>query len=86
MADRESGGLMDGYALALAFDTDDPEFCRGVEVGRLWEMLHGTDDPIEESVQTSNAEMVLRMAEATGRAVRSEDHGPHKLWVTFDAA
>ena len=37
---------MDGqhYALALAFDTDSPEFVRGVEIGRLWEQLK-TDEP-----------------------------------------
>jgi hypothetical protein len=30
---------MEGYACALEFDTNASEFVRGVEIGRLWEIL-----------------------------------------------
>jgi len=76
---------VDGYACALRFDTDASEFIRGVEVGRLWETLKNTDDPVEEFVHASNAEMVLRLAEATGRPVHSEELNDPWLLVTFDA-
>lgn len=72
------------YGLVLAFDSDDPAFVRGVEIGRLWEMLKPEDGVIEgEIVHTSNAEMVLRMAEATDRPVRSTELGDGWLSVTF---
>jgi hypothetical protein len=77
---------MDGYACALAFDTNAPEFVRGVEIGRLWEIVKQTDDEVEEFVHASNAEMVLRIAEATGRTVRSEELNEPWLLVTFEAA
>jgi hypothetical protein len=77
---------MDGYACALEFDTEATEFVRGVEVGRLWEILKYNPDPIEELVHASNAEMILRMAEATGRSARSEELDDTWLLVSFDAA
>jgi hypothetical protein len=76
----------DAYALALAFDTNASEFIRGVEVGRLWEQLKSEQGPIEEVVHASNAEMVLRLSEATDRAVRAEELDETWLQVTFDAA
>jgi hypothetical protein len=30
-----------GYEVVLAFDTDDPQFVRGFEAGRLWERIKG---------------------------------------------
>jgi hypothetical protein len=76
----------DAYALALAFDTNASEFIRGVEVGRLWEQLKSEQGPIEEVVHARNAEMVLRLSEATDRAVRAEELDETWLQVTFDAA
>lgn len=29
----------DGYTLLLPFDTDEPEFARGFEAGRMWERV-----------------------------------------------
>jgi hypothetical protein len=77
---------MDGqhYALALAFDTDSPEFVRGVEIGRLWEQLK-SDEMVEQGVRTDNAEMILRIAEATGRALRCEELNNEWLHATFEA-
>lgn len=77
---------MDGFACALEFDTTGPAFVRGVEVGRLWEMLKAEDGPVEEIVHTSNAEMILRLSEATERGVQSEELDETWLLVTFDAA
>lgn len=75
----------EGFALALAFDTDASEFARGVEVGRLWETLRATDDPVEEMVHVSNAEMVMRMGEALSRDVRGEEHDDTWMTVRFGA-
>lgn len=63
---------MSDYALALAFDTDDPEFVRGVEVGRLWEQLKAGDAD-GQMFHATNAEMVMRMAESLDLDVRAED-------------
>lgn len=77
---------MDAFALALAFDTNASEFIRGVEVGRLWERLKSEPGPIEEIVHASNAEMILRLSEATERPVRAEELDETWLQATFDAA
>lgn len=77
---------MDGYACALAFDTTTADFVRGVEIGRLWETLKHSPGSVEEIVHASNAEMVLRIAEAVGRPARSEELDETWLLVTFGAA
>lgn len=61
-----------GYERALAFDSADQEFVRGVEVGRAWAELSGCEDYAcrhEHTVQEANAEMMLRVAEGTGHAL-----------------
>lgn len=57
------------YGLVLAFDTDDPQFVRGFEAGRVWTELeravtegHLPTEPV--TVHAANAEMCLRMAES----------------------
>lgn len=75
---------LDGHSLVLAFDTSTSDFVRGAEVGRLWEQLK-SDEPIVQEVHASNAEMLLRMAEATGRALRADDLDDTWLLVHFDA-
>jgi len=72
---------MSVYNLALAFDTDSPEFARGVEVGRLWEMLK-TEGAFIQPIHSENVEMVMRIAEATGRKMRVEDTTDLE-WVTL---
>ena len=76
------------YSLALAFDTDSPDFARGVEIGRLWEQLDRAHpaDMVEQVVHVANAEMVLRIAEARGRAVSSDEHDGTWMTVRFAAA
>ena len=76
--------MEDQYAIALAFDTNSSDFVRGVEIGRLWEQLQ-TDEPIVQEVHTSNAEMLLRMSEATGRPLRADELDETWLLAHFDA-
>jgi hypothetical protein len=71
----------------LLFDTDEAEFARGFEAGRLWTRLReAPDDPLEANVSVENAEMVLRIADATSRHVRSEELGDGWLSVRFGAS
>jgi hypothetical protein len=53
------------WGCVLPFDTDDPEFARGVEVGMLYAELTCTGE-FEGIVRGSNTEMVMRIAEKRG--------------------
>lgn len=75
----------EGHALLLPFDTDDPVFRRGVEVGRIWTLLGERDEEVCETVHADTAEMLIRIGEATDRAFRAEELGNGWLEVTFDA-
>jgi hypothetical protein len=72
-----------GHRPLIAFDTDDPQFARGFEAGRLWTLLREQPDELEEYARGENAEMVLRIAEATGRSVQSEELEDGWLLVRF---
>ncbi len=72
-----------GHACLLPFDTDDVEFARGFEAGRLWALLRASDDEIVECIDASNVEMAMRLAEATGRTVASTELGHDWLEATF---
>ncbi len=81
------GSMEGGHACLLSFDTDSAGFARGFEAGRLWAVLQERPcDQVEELVHASNAEMVLRMAEALGRDVRSEDVDETWIAVFFAPA
>jgi hypothetical protein len=57
------------YGLLLPFDADDPEFVRGFEAGRLWEMMKMVSEDgggFEQTIHATNAEMAMRMAEYLG--------------------
>ena len=74
------------YGLLLPFDRDEPMFAFGFEMGRLWTLLRDVvseHDEYECHAHVENAEMVLRIAEATGRQVVSEELGDGWLGVTF---
>jgi hypothetical protein len=76
---------MAGYGCLLPFDSDDPEFARGFELGRLWELLRERpEDEVLEYAHAANAEMLIRLGEATSRRVRSEELGGGWLSVTFE--
>ena len=68
------------YSLVLAFDSDDPEFTRGFAAGQIWERLEQSGYA-ERLVTTSNAEMVMRIAEAKGLPFSAEDVGYDWLQV-----
>lgn len=77
---------MTEYGLALAFDSDDPEFMRGVEVGLVWACLQSEPaEPVVAQVHAANIEMMLRMSDATHRPIRSEDVNDDWMVVTFGA-
>jgi hypothetical protein len=76
-------------SLLMAFDTDDPEFARGFEVGRLWQQLQAapTLEPFEgELVHANNAEMLMRLGEATGRSATAVEIDSYWLKVSFGPA
>jgi hypothetical protein len=84
--DRDSDAI-EGHGLLLPFDSDEPEFARGFEAGRLWTVLQLQPDERQEVlVHASNAEMALRIAERTGRTVRgAESDDGAWITLTFDA-
>ncbi len=59
------------FGLVLPFDTDDTEFVRGFEAGRLWEQLK-TGESVEQTIHASNSEMAMRICEETGREFSAE--------------
>lgn len=76
-----------GHACLLAFDTDDPQFARGFEAGRIWAVLQAHPaEAVHEYVHASNVEMVMRLAEATGRRVEATELDGDWLEATFSAA
>jgi hypothetical protein len=78
---------VDGHACLLPFDTDDPEFARGFEAGRIWTILHGApEEEVEEIVHAANAEMALRMADRLGRRAQSTELGDDWLAILFGPA
>lgn len=72
----------EAYGLLLEFDRDG-DFAHGFEVGRLWAILSDTDEAWDGEVHAVNAEMMLRLAEATERTVESEELGEGWLTVRF---
>ena len=60
--------------LVLPFDTDDPQFRRGVEIGMLWQSLEH-DSRASAAVHADCAEMVIRIAEARGLPFSAEPSG-----------
>lgn len=72
---------MSEFALALPFDTDDPEFRRGVEIGMLWARLDH-EDRFSATIHADNAEMVLRVMEAKDVSFAASPLGEDWLAVT----
>lgn len=74
---------MSGMKLLLPFDVDEPQFVRGFEAGRVWSMLQHSHER-EFVVHASNAEMMLRIAEAMEGSVQSTDLDDIWIEVEFD--
>jgi hypothetical protein len=83
-----SDGKKGGWQLALAFDGKHPEFLRGFEAGDIYRALLDNPDPLDTWVLASNAEMMLRIAEATNRTLSAQELKQHpenqpRLEVSF---
>lgn len=61
------------FGLLLAFDRDGSDFIDGFEMGRLWNRAQTEPEEFGEIVHARNAEMVMRIAEATNREFESTD-------------
>jgi hypothetical protein len=70
-----------GWSIVLPFDTDDPEFTRGFEAGRLWERIKSDRTNWSQIVHASNTEMVMRMCELESRSFRSEDIADNEVYI-----
>lgn len=77
---------MSSLSLALPFDTDSPEFRRGIEIGMLWShVLEREPATASATVHADCAEMVMRIAEARGLPFTAESAGDW-LHVTIGGA
>jgi uncharacterized protein involved in high-affinity Fe2+ transport len=56
----------DSTDFLLEFDTANEEFQRGFECGEIWACLTDNVLAVKSIITAKNAEMVMRMAEATG--------------------
>jgi len=72
------------YGLILKFDSDDPEFARGFEAGRLWERMKNDRSDWSEVIHATNAEMAMRMCESEGRSFRADDLDDEfvEVWIS----
>jgi hypothetical protein len=71
MSDRnaERAGIrasLDSEDFLLEFDTKDSEFHRGFQCGEIWACLVDEVQEVQAIISANNAEMILRMTEATG--------------------
>jgi len=75
----------ESFALLLEFDRGSTDFRDGFELGRLWALAQEQDEEFTETVHVSNAEMLLRIGEATRREVSWEETVDGYAEVTFAA-
>jgi hypothetical protein len=73
----------DRYVLLLPFDSDHSEFIRGFEVGRMWADLT-SHERTEFTIHPSNLAMALRIGDALGMSVVSEDVSNDFVEVRFN--
>jgi hypothetical protein len=60
------------YGMVLGFDTDDPEFLRGFEAGRLYGRLEADWASLDQTIHGANAEMAMRIGERYDRSFWAE--------------
>lgn len=68
-----------GFGLVLSLDGRSTDYVLGVEAGRLWEQLKNPE-PFDQTIHAENMEILMRMAESTGRAMRVEDCPNNETW------
>lgn len=75
-----------GFEPLLAFDTDDPQFARGFEAGRLWATLNDLEEP-DCNVSFNDSGEVATMSIETWlrRGGWEEVAGPPPRWEPPDA-
>lgn len=73
------------FVQTLVFDRDSEDFVLGAEVGGIFEQLQYEHGEVEAIMHVQNAEMALRMAEASARSVQSEELGDGWIYVVFGA-
>lgn len=78
-----SNDRKEAFGLALPFDTDEPEFRRGVEVGMMWTHLQRYDGERSFTVHADCAEMAIRLGEALGLNFSAEDLADGWVEVTY---
>jgi hypothetical protein len=72
------------WEAVLAFDTDNEDFVRGFEAGRIWVLMEENPDKLPGLIFHSvNAEMVMRMLEAKGLKLRAK-FTDDETWMTFE--
>ena len=80
--------MTDSFRLLLAFDSDDPGFRRGFESALIYrdslELEPGRG--FVRQIHADNAEMVMRIAEATGCAFSAQDDGHDWMTVSLTKA
>lgn len=73
-----------GFELVLPFDTDNEDFVRGFEAGRIWTLMEENPDKLTGLIFHSvNAEMVMRMLEKKGLPLKAKFTDDER-WMTFD--
>ena len=72
------------HGLLCPFDTDDPQFVRGFEAGRLWEQLDDPDE-LQQTIHATNAEMAIRMCEAKNRTFHASELDDRWIELTVEA-
>jgi hypothetical protein len=77
----------DDWNIVLTFDSDDPEFTRGVEVGMVWTIVANVRPtvPVDCMMHASNAEMAIRIGECLRRNVKARFVDDNWMDVCFEA-
>jgi hypothetical protein len=79
----QAGGGGMTWVKALDFDRSSQDFVDGFQCGRLWNQLSTGDESYEGTFYVSNAEMLLRIAEATERTLVTEELDGRWLQARF---
>jgi hypothetical protein len=74
----------ESFGLVLAFDSDDPEFARGFDIGNVYGQLRSEPAHVEATIRAGNAEMLMRCAEEAGYSFAAEPYGDDFVHVTLD--
>lgn len=72
------------FTIILPFDSDNEEFVRGFEAGRIWTLMEENPDKLMGLIfHATNAEMVMRMIEQKGLKLKAK-FTSDEMWMTFD--